>query len=244
MVGMGTSKIALSSSWWSLPRVLLKREGSAGRKGLFTNMWVLCTILRECSQIRRTEERRPCSSREMGESCSVRCHAGSVNWLSLVEKIAKGKFRSRGEIQRRLDRITGFPFHLWSERGKGESFNEGMINSPTLIEVLDGGWEFTVSVSVAVAGEEDVRRGRSSDGAVGRMKEGSSCQKAEIAAVGTRGKRRPTVGNNWSQPSLSFSLNSNFMRTGFVGQGRMEKYGLEATKPNQLMRKGFGPPNK
>ena len=114
--------------------------------------------------------------------------------------------------------------------------------------MLDGGWEFTVSVSVAVAGEEDVRRGRemgestrqkfephswiggrkwveearstvagrSSDGAVGRMKEGSSCQKAEIAAVGTRGKRRPTVGNNWSQPSLSFSLNSNFMRTGSV----------------------------
>ena len=96
---------------------------------------------------------------------------------------------------------------------------------PALIEVLDGGWEFTVSV--AVAGEEDVREmgestrqklephswtgerkraeeakstavGRSSDGAVGRMKEGKACQKAKFALVGTRGKRRPTVGNNWS----------------------------------------------
>ena len=36
---------------------------------------------------------------------------------------------------------------------------------------------------------------------------------AEIAPVGTRGKRGLTVGNNWSQPSLSFSLNSNILRT-------------------------------
>ena len=93
--------------------------------------------------------------------------------------------------------------------------------------MLDGGWEFTVSVSVAMAGEEDVRRGRemgestrqkfephswiggrkwveearstvagrSSDGAVGKMKEGS---KAKIAPMGTRGKKRPIVGNSWS----------------------------------------------
>ena len=118
---------------------------------------------------------------------------------------------------------------------------------PALIKVLDRGWEFTVSV--AVAGEEDVRRGRemgestqqklephswtggrkraeeakstavgrASDGAVGRMKEGKVCQKVDFAPVGTRGKRRPTVGNNLSQPSQSFSLNSNILRTGYVG---------------------------
>ena len=28
------------------------------------------------------------------------------------------------------------------------------------------------------------------------------------------------------------------------GQGRMEMFGLEGTKPNQLLRIGFGPPNK
>ena len=38
--------------------------------------------------------------------------------------------------------------------------------------------------------------GRSSDGAVGRMKEGRVSQKVEIALVGTRGKRKPTVGNS------------------------------------------------
>ena len=59
--------------------------------------------------------------------------------------------------------------------------------------------------------------GRSSDGAVGRMKEGKVCQKAEFAPVGTRGKRRPIEGNNWSQPSQSLSLNSNFLRTGYDG---------------------------
>ena len=114
---------------------------------------------------------------------------------------------------------------------------------PALIKVLDRGWEFTVSV--AVAGEEDVRRGRemgestqqkpephswtggrkraeeakstavgrASNGAISRMKEGKVCQKVDLAPVGTRGKRRPTVGNNLSQPSQSFSLNSNILRS-------------------------------
>ena len=54
--------------------------------------------------------------------------------------------------------------------------------------------------------------GGSSVGAVGRTKEGRACQKAEIAPAGTRGVNRPTVGNNWSQPPRSFSLNSNFLR--------------------------------
>ena len=40
--------------------------------------------------------------------------------------------------------------------------------------------------------------GRSSDGVVGRIKEGKACQKVEFALMGTRGKRRPTVGNSWS----------------------------------------------
>ena len=115
---------------------------------------------------------------------------------------------------------------------------------PALIEVLDGGWEFTVLV--AVTGKKDGRQGRemgestwqkselhtwtdgrkrveearstagggSSVGAVGRTKEGRACQKAEIAPAGTRGVNRPTVGNNWSQPPRSFSLNSNFLRAG------------------------------
>ena len=29
-----------------------------------------------------------------------------------------------------------------------------------------------------------------------------------------------------------------------TGQGKMEMFGLEGTKPNQLLRMGFGPPNK
>ncbi|RVX19963.1 hypothetical protein CK203_004920 [Vitis vinifera] len=93
-----------------------------------------------------------------------------------------------------------------------------------LIEVLDGGREFTVSV--AMTGEEDIRRGRemgestqqklephlwtggkkraeeakstavgrASNGAISRMKEGKVCQKVEFALVGTHGKRRPIVG--------------------------------------------------
>ena len=59
--------------------------------------------------------------------------------------------------------------------------------------------------------------GRASDGAVGRMKEGKVCQKVDFAPVGTRGKRRPTMGNSWSQPSQSFSLNSNILRTRYAG---------------------------
>ena len=96
--------------------------------------------------------------------------------------------------------------------------------------MLDGGWEFTISV--AVVGVEDIRRGRemgestreeyephswtggrrrvedarstvegrSSVGAVGKLKEGGDSQKVEVVSVGTLGKRRPKVGNSWFQP--------------------------------------------
>ena len=97
---------------------------------------------------------------------------------------------------------------------------------PALIEVLDGGWDFTVSV--AVAGKEDGRQVRemgestrqmaeahmgivgrkreeedrstagkgSSAGAVGRTMEWRGGQKAENAPGRTRGMNRTTVGNN------------------------------------------------
>ncbi|RVW44238.1 hypothetical protein CK203_089441 [Vitis vinifera] len=51
--------------------------------------------------------------------------------LSTDEKmVAEGKCGNRGEIQRRLDRITGLPFHLWSEQGEGKNRNERKV-SPT-----------------------------------------------------------------------------------------------------------------
>ena len=97
---------------------------------------------------------------------------------------------------------------------------------PALIEVLDGGWVFTISV--VVAGAEDDRRGRemgestredyephswtggrrlvekakstakgwSSNGVVGSVKEGEESQKTEDVSVGTHGKRRADVGNS------------------------------------------------
>ena len=116
-----------------------------------------------------------------------------------------------------------------------------------LIEVLDGGWVFTISV--AVVGVEEVRRGRemgestredfvphswtcggrrverdrsttdgnSSVGAVGKMNKGGESQKAEIIPVGTHGKRGPEVVNSWFLTSSSSILNSNKQRLGPVG---------------------------
>ncbi|RVX19781.1 hypothetical protein CK203_005357 [Vitis vinifera] len=167
------------------------------------------------------------------------CHAGSVNWVevgralakrlghkgfkvyldqgwacSLVKKmVAKENSVIEGKFREGWIELRGLPFHLWSEARVRVVMKERSI-LPALIKVLDRGWEFTVSV--AVAGEEDVRRGREMGllmGAVGRMKEGKVCQKVDLAPVGTRGKRRPTVGNNLSQPSQSFSLNSNILRS-------------------------------
>ena len=81
--------------------------------------------------------------------------------------------------------LRGSPFHLWSEVHLKKNMEQpGTVTEidwqtiklfdlskarvrvvmkkrsilPAFIEVLDGGWKFTVSV--AVAGEEDVRRGR------------------------------------------------------------------------------------
>ena len=118
---------------------------------------------------------------------------------------------------------------------------------PALIEVLDRGWVFTISV--AVVGVEDDRRGRemgdstredyephswtggrrlvekaksmangwSSVGATGKVKEGGESQENEDVSVGTHGKRRVEVGNSWFQPSSSLNLNSNKERTGPIG---------------------------
>ena len=116
---------------------------------------------------------------------------------------------------------------------------------PALIEVLDGGWDFTVLV--VVAGKEDVRQVRemgestrqlaeahtgtvgrkreeedrsiagkgSSVGAVGRTMEWRGGQKAENAPRRTRGKNRTSVGNSWSQPPLH--SNSKRQRAGSAG---------------------------
>ena len=116
---------------------------------------------------------------------------------------------------------------------------------PALIEVLDGGWDFTVSV--AVAGKEDGRQVRemgeltrqlaeahtgtvgrkreeegrstvgkgSSVGAVGRTMEWRGAQKAENALGRTRGKNKMSVGNSWSQPPLN--SNSKRQRVGSAG---------------------------
>ena len=123
-------------------------------------------------------------------------------------------------------------------QGEGENFNERSV-LPALIEVLDGGWVFTISI--AVVGVEAVRRGRgmgesiredfvphswtcggrrverdksttdgsSSVGAVGKMKKGGESQKAEIIPMGTHGKRGLEVVSSWFLPSSSSILNSN-----------------------------------
>ena len=108
--------------------------------------------------------------------------------------------------------------------------------------MLDGGWEFIVSVAVArkengrqdremgestrqmaeahtgTYGRKKVEEARltagkgSSVGAVGRTKEWRAGQKAKNAPGRTRGMNKTTVGNSWSQPPRSFSLNSNFLR--------------------------------
>ena len=111
--------------------------------------------------------------------------------------------------------------------------------------MLDGGWDFTVSVAVAV--KEDGRQVRemgestrqlaeahmetigrkreeegrlmtgkgSSVGAVGRTMEWRGGQKAENAPGRTHGKNRTSVGNSWSQPPLH--SNSKRQRVGSAG---------------------------
>ena len=130
----------------------------------------------------------------------------------------------------------------------------------TLIEVLDGGWVFTISV--AVVGVEEVRGGRemgestredfvphswtcggrrverdrsttdgsSSVGAVGKMNKGGESQKAETIPVGTHGKRGPEVVNSWFLTSSSSILNSNKQRLGSAGLEQVGEAWAEGDK--------------
>lgn len=116
---------------------------------------------------------------------------------------------------------------------------------PALIEMVDGGWDFTVSIAVAVKEEgwqvremgESTRQSteahmgtdgnkreeecrsttgkRTSVGAVGRTLEWRGGQKAENAPGRTRGMNKTLVGNSWSQPPLH--SNSKRHRAGSAG---------------------------
>ncbi|RVW69476.1 hypothetical protein CK203_054478 [Vitis vinifera] len=80
---------------------------------------------------------------------------------------------------------------------------------PALIEVVEG-WDFTVSVAVAVKEEGwQVRE------MVGRTLEWRGGQKAENAPGRTRGKNKMLVGYSWSQPPLQ--LDSKRQRAGSAG---------------------------
>ncbi|RVW12364.1 hypothetical protein CK203_108094 [Vitis vinifera] len=164
-------------------------------------------------------------------------------WSPRENSEVVGKFRG-GWIK-----LRGLPFHLWSEEHLKKMWTVTEIDWQTLklfdlckarvrilmkersvlsalIEVLDGGWVFTISV--VVVGVEEVRRGRemgestredfvphswkcggrrverdrsmtngsSSVRAVGKMKKGGESQKAETIPVGTHGKRGLEV---WSE---------------------------------------------
>ena len=161
-------------------------------------------------------------------------------------------FLGKKETGSEID-LWGLPFHLWSEvhlkkimeqwgtvieidwrtlklfdlsKARVRVVMKERSVLPALIEVLDGGWDFTISV--AVAGKEDGRQVRemgestrqmaeahmgivgrkreeedrstagkgSSAGAVGRTMEWRGGQKAENAPGRTRGMNRTTVGNN------------------------------------------------
>ena len=156
--------------------------------------------------------------------------------------------------------LRGLPFHLWSEvhlkkimeqweavteidwrtlklfylsKARVRVVMKERSVLPALIEVLDGGWDFTVSVTVArkedgmqvremgestqhlaeahtgTVGRKREEEDRStvgkgtSAGAVGRTMEWRGGQKAENAPGRTRGTNRTTVGNSW--PPTSFS---------------------------------------
>ncbi|RVX16154.1 hypothetical protein CK203_014514 [Vitis vinifera] len=178
-----------------------------------------------------------------------------------------GKFRG-GWIE-----LQGLPFHLWYEEHLKKIVKQwGMVIEidwrmvklfdlskarvrilmkertvlPALIEVIDGGWVFTISV--AVVGAEDERRvrgmGESTRGGsescswtsgrrpdekanpmakgwsfnedVDRIQGGVESQKAKDASKGTCGKSA-TMGNNCIQPSSPFNLNSNKEGNGSFG---------------------------
>ena len=169
--------------------------------------------------------------------------------------------------------MQGLPFHLWYEEHLKKIVKQwGMVIEidwrmvklfdlskarvrilmkertvlPALIEVIDGGWVFTISV--AVVGAEDERRvrgmGESTRGGsescswtsgrrldekanpmakgwsfnedVDRIQGGVESQKAKDASKGTCGKSA-TMGNNCIQPSSPFNLNSNKEGNGSFG---------------------------
>ena len=118
---------------------------------------------------------------------------------------------------------------------------------PALIEVIDGGWVFTISITMV--GVEDERRVRgmgestrggfeshswtcgkmldekanpmakcwSLNGVVNGIQGEVESHKAEDASDGTNGKRTTTMGNSCIQPSSPFNLNSNKEGNGSFG---------------------------
>ena len=118
---------------------------------------------------------------------------------------------------------------------------------PALIEVINGGWVFTILITMV--GVEDERRVRgmgestrggfeshswtcgkmldekanpmakcwSLNGVVNGIQGEVESHKAEDASDGTNGKRTTTMGNSCIQPSSPFNLNSNKEGNGSFG---------------------------
>ena len=123
----------------------------------------------------------------------------------------------------------------------------------TLIEVMDEGWVFTISV--VVVGAEEVKRGRemseltrevfathsgtggrkqverdrsttygsSCVGPTSRKKKGGEMQKTKAFPMGTLGKRGQVAGNSWFQPDSSSILNSNKLSIGPDGSEKADE---------------------
>ncbi|RVW66713.1 hypothetical protein CK203_065740 [Vitis vinifera] len=72
-------------------------------------------------------------------------------WSPRVNTEVLGKFRE-GWIE-----LRGLPFHLWFE-ARGRILMKERIVLPALIEVIDGGWVFTILITMV--GVEDERRVR------------------------------------------------------------------------------------
>ena len=128
--------------------------------------------------------------------------------------------------------LRGLPFHLWSEVHLKKIMEQwGTVTEivwrtlklfylskarvkvvmkersvlPALIEVLDGGWDFTVSIAVAVKeddrqvremGESTRQLAEAHMGTVGKTMEWRGSQKAEHAPGRTSGKNSTSVGNS------------------------------------------------
>ena len=183
-------------------------------------------------------------------------------WSPRVNTEVLGKFRG-GWIE-----LRGLPFHLWFEVHLKKIVDQwGMVIEidwrtlklfdlskvrvrilmkerivlPVLIEVIDGGWVFTISATMV--GAEDKRRvrgmGESTQGGFeshswtcGRMlDEKAKCwslngvvngiqggvESQKDASDGTHGKRSVVMGNSCIQPSSPFNLKSNKEGNGSFG---------------------------